>query len=100
MQKILQSYLRRLTNLSGNNRSLLLLRLISDQFIDLHDLNFAIDSPSFGLVEALIKKEKKIPLCAEMDSRDASSNLISRRLKKIQRIDNFIFDERGAKAGR
>ena len=97
MQKILQSYLRRLTNLSGNNRSLLLLRLISDQFMDLHDLNFAIDSPSFKLVEALIKKEKKIPLCAEMDSRDASSNILSRRLKKIQRIDNFIFEERGAK---
>ena len=97
MQKILQSYLRRLTNLSGNNRSLLLLRLVSDQFIDLHDFNFAIDAPSFKLVEALIRKEKKIPLCAEMDSRDASSNLLSRRLKKIQRIDNFIFDERGAK---
>ncbi|MCP4459576.1 MAG: DUF4011 domain-containing protein [Cytophagales bacterium] len=97
MQKILQSYLRRLTNLSGNNRSLLLLRLISDQFMDLHDLNFSLDKPSFKLVEELISKEKKIPLCAEMDSRDASSNVLSRRLKKIQRIDNFIFEERGAK---
>lgn len=97
MQKILQSYLRRLTNLSGNNRSLLLLRLISDQFMDLHELNFAIDRPSFKLVEELISKECKIPLCAEMDSRDASSNVLSGRLKKIQRIDNFIFEERGAK---
>lgn len=97
MQKILKSYLRRLTNLSGNNRSLLLLRLISDQFIDLHDLNFAFDRPSFKIIEELISREKKMPLCAEMDSRDASSNVLSRRLKKIQRIDNFIFEERGAK---
>ena len=76
---------------------MLLLRLISDQFIDLHDLNFAMDKPSFKIVEALISRERKIPLCAEMDSRDASSNVLSRRLKKIQRIDNFIFEERGAK---
>jgi len=97
MQKILQSYLRRLTNLSGNNRSLLLLRLISDQFLDIHDLNFSLDKPSFKIVEDLLQHQLKIPLCAEMDSRDASSNVLSRRLKKIQRIDKFIFEERGAK---
>lgn len=97
MQKILQSYLRRLTNLSGNNRSLLLLRLISNQFMDLHDLNFALDRSSFKIVEELIRRERKIPLCTVIDSRDTSSNLLSRRLKKIQRIDQFIFEERGAK---
>jgi hypothetical protein len=97
MQKILQSYLRRLTNLSGNNRSLLLLRLISDQFIDLNDLNYALDQPSFDIIKGLIGRESKISLCQEMDSRDSSSNVTSQRLKKIQRIDKFIFDERGAK---
>ena len=97
MQKILQSYLRRLTNLSGNNRSLLLLRLISDQFIDIHDLNFALNQPSFDIIKGLINRDSKIPLCPEMDSRDSSSNVTSQRLKKIQRIDKFIFEERGAK---
>lgn len=97
MQKILQSYLRRLTNLSGNNRSLLLLRLISDQFIDLHKLNFALEKPSFDIIKGLIAHDSKIPLCPEMDSRDAHANVLSRQLKKIQRIDKFIFEERGAK---
>lgn len=97
MQKILESYLRRLTNLSGNNRSLLLLRLISDQFIDLHEFNFALNKPSFDIIRALIAHDNKISLCAEMDSRDATSNILSQRLKKIQRIDRFIFEERGAK---
>ncbi len=65
--------------------------------MDLHDLDFALDRPSFKLIEDLISRKRKTALCAEMDSRDASSNVLSRRLKKIQRIDNFIFEERGAK---
>jgi hypothetical protein len=73
------------------------LRLISDQFIDLHDLNFAMDRPSFDIIKGLIGRENKIPLCSEMDSRDASANVTSQRLKKIHRIDKFIFEERGAK---
>ncbi len=97
MQKVLQSYLRRLSNLSGNNRSLLLLRLISDQFIDIHDLDFAEGSPSFEIIKGLMERKKQIPLCSEVDSRTKSSNELSRRLKKIQRIEQFIFQERGAK---
>ncbi len=97
MEKILQSYLRRLTNLSGNNRSLLLLRLIKEHFVDVQDFNYALDTPGFDVVEKLISGDKKIPLCAEMDSRDEHSNVLSRRLKKVQRVDQFIFQERGAK---
>lgn len=97
MEKILQSYLRRLTNLSGNNRSLLLLRLISDQFLDLHDLDFAHDEPSFRLIEKLIARKEQIKLCDEFDPRDQSVNKNSQKLRKIQRIEQFIFQERGAK---
>ena len=97
MQKILQHYLRRLTNLTGNNRSLLLLRLISDQFIDLHDFDFLQQKPSFSLIEGLIARQAKLPLCPQLNPRDAQNNETSRRLKKIQRIEQFIFEERGAR---
>ncbi|WP_425392967.1 AAA domain-containing protein [Ekhidna sp.] len=97
MQKILKSYLRRLSNLSGNNRSLLLLRLLKDQFIDVHDFDYAENEASFSIIKNLIEKQKKIPLCSDIDSRSKSSNDLSTRLKKIKRIEKFIFDERGAK---
>ncbi|MGB3469057.1 MAG: AAA domain-containing protein, partial [Cyclobacteriaceae bacterium] len=97
MQQILESYLRRLTNLSGNNRSLLLLRLISDQFIDLHDLDQNNGEPSFDIIKSLIAGKKKIDIAKDVDTHDGHNNQISRRLKKIQRIENFIFEERGAK---
>lgn len=96
MEKILQTYLRRLTNLSGNNRSLLLLRLISDQFLDLHDLNFAEEHPSFHIIADLIAKKDRIRLCPEADARDHTVNVTSQKLRKIQRIEQFIFQERGA----
>ncbi|WP_421873267.1 AAA domain-containing protein [Marinoscillum sp.] len=97
MEKILKTYLRRLTNLSGNNRSLLLLRLISDQFLDLHNLDFADGKPSFHIVEELIAKKDKIKLCDEFDARDSMVNANSVKLRKISRIEEFIFQERGAK---
>lgn len=97
MKHILQSYLRRLTNLSANNKSLLLLRLLSDQFIDLHDFNFLLKKSSFEVIDNLICKKPKIKLCNLADSRDEDSNLISRRLKRLSRVEKYIFDERGSK---
>ncbi|MEO1051100.1 MAG: AAA domain-containing protein [Bacteroidota bacterium] len=96
MHKLLKSYLRRLTNLSGNNRSLLLLRLISDQFIDLRDFNFLNGDNAFSIVENMIAS-KKVVLCPIQDSRDDDVNVVSRRLKKLQRVDKFILEERGSK---
>lgn len=97
MRKILQSYLRRLTNLSGNNRSLLLMRLISDQFVDLHHFDFLNNKPSFSIIEELIERKNKISLCEVVDVRTALVNKLSHQLKKLQRIEKFIFEERGAK---
>lgn len=97
MEKVLQSYMRRLSNLSGNNRSLLLLRLLKEQFIDIHDFDFASGEPSFEIIKGLMLQKKSIPLCEEVDSRSKSTNELSTRLKKIQRIEKFILEERGAK---
>ncbi len=73
-----------------------MLRLISDQFIDIHDFNFARDNPSFKVIESLIAN-KELAVCEEVDPRDPSSNKLSQRLKKLQRVEQFIFEERGAK---
>ena len=94
-KNILQTYLRRLTNLSGNNRSLLLLRLHSEQLIDLHKLSFLNGEKSFEIVNALIAGRSK-KLCQVLDSRIEANNEESKRLKKLQRIDRFIFEERGS----
>jgi len=97
MHDILRYYLKRLTNLSGSNRSLLLLRLISDQTLDLHDFDFLLNKSSFSLIEDLIARKKHIPLTALNDPRLEDNNIMSHKLKKLKRIEKFIYDERGAK---
>ena len=94
-KKLLTTYLRRLTNLSGNNRSLYLPRL-SEQFLDLHDLSQLNKEKSFGIIEALLAGKKKM-LCAILDSRMEIVNEVSKKLKKLQRFDQFLFEERGSK---
>src|SRR5690606_4293488 len=92
---ILTSFLRRLTNLSGNNRGLMLLRLSGDQFMDLNDLNFLNNNEkSFTIIESLIKgNDKKV--CLIHDSRLEANNKASQKLKMLQRIDRLVFEERG-----
>jgi superfamily I DNA and/or RNA helicase/KaiC/GvpD/RAD55 family RecA-like ATPase len=96
MKEILKTYLRRLTNLTGNNRSLLLLRLLNDQFIDIHSFNRLKKLPSFSIIEALIEK-KQFLLCDEMDPRDEHVNKVSRQLKRLKRRENYIYEEKGTR---
>ncbi len=96
MREILKSYLKRLANLSGNNRSILLRRLTTDQFIDLHDLEAIHSEGTFGIVSTLVGL-KSMVLCDFLDSRHEDTNIISRRLKRLQRMDNFLREERGSK---
>ena len=97
MKHILQAYLKRLTNLSANNKSLLLLRLVSGQFIDINEFNFLLKQSSWQIIDSLICKKPRVGLCSLTDSRDEDSNLISRKIKRLSRIEKYIFDERGAK---
>ena len=90
MEKVLKSYLKRLTNLSANNRSLVLLRLISDQFVDVHDFDFQAKKPSFSVIEDLISGKAEITLCKLADSREEDTNQLSRRLKKLERIEQNL----------
>ena len=95
-KSILYSYLRRLTNLSSNNRSIYLPRAGSDQFIDLHTLSQLNGERSFSIVEALIARQSKT-LCPLVDSRIEASNEASKKIKRLQRADQLIFEESGAK---
>ena len=106
MHQILQSYLRRLTNLSSSNRSLFLPRLIGNQYLDIHQLEQLNGFSSFKLIEWLIAggeheldgvDEGIIPLCPVVDSRQAASNTVSQQLKKLARTEKFFYEEQGSK---
>lgn len=96
MQKILKSYLKRLTNLSSRNRSLLLLNLPTEQFLDVHELNFLLEKSSFEFVAQLIDNQKEIPVCEVLDSRFEKANEVSKKLRRLSRTEQFIAEERGA----
>ncbi len=96
MQKLLKTYLRRLTNLTSRNRSLLLLSLPQEQFLDLHQLDFLDNKPSFEYINQLIAQKSQISLCDVLDSRLEKVNEVSKILRKIARTEAFIEQERGA----
>jgi hypothetical protein len=97
MEKVLKSFLKRLTNISSSNRSVCLLRLYKEQFFDLHRLDFLYKNPSFHLIGQLLNSRKKILLCDEIDSRDESVNEISKQLRKIARREKLLYEEYGAR---
>lgn len=93
---ILNTYLRRLTNISGNNRSIFLPRVQSEQYLDIHQISQLNGEKSFSIVETLIARKEKT-LCPVMDARMESANDSSKKIKRLQRIDHLIFEERGSK---
>jgi len=95
-KKLVHTYLRRLTNLSGNNRSIFLPRLVGDQFMDIQELSQLNGEKAFTMLESLIEEKFKA-ICPLSDSRMEAANMASLKLKKLKRMDQFIFEERGAK---
>lgn len=91
---IFKNYLRRLTRLAGNNRSLLLLREVGHQVMDLTHFNFLATQNAFAVVEALIAG-KSAAVCPVLDSRMEAANVVSARLKRLQRLDKLLYDEKG-----
>ncbi|MCX2743425.1 AAA domain-containing protein [Mangrovivirga sp. M17] len=98
MNTLLREYLKKLTNISGSNRTLQMLRLPKAQFLDIHEFHaVTAQGKSYDIIESLIKRDKKIFLCPFIDPRDGESNELSSRLRKLQRMDNFVYEERGAR---
>lgn len=96
MRDVLKSYQKRLVNLSSNNKSLLLRRLLKGQYIDVHRFNFLNKETSFNIVQKLIEGKKQIPLCPIADSRDEDVNRVSRDLTRLNRLTKFLFEEHGS----
>jgi hypothetical protein len=76
---------------------LLLPRLTADQFIDIHTLNYLLKEPSFKIIHQLIAGKSSFRICSNIDPRDRDSNEVSKKLKRLHRKDNFIFEERGSR---
>ena len=89
--------MRRLTNLTGRNRSILLRRLIAGRFLDVNEFDFLNNKPAFSIIEQLIARKKEVLLCRVLDSRDETNNKVSQKLRKLWRSDRFVFEERGAR---
>ncbi|REA62485.1 DNA helicase I [Dyadobacter luteus] len=96
MNRILKAYLKRLTNLSTRNKSLLLPRLPSEQFLDISELDFLLGKPALDVVVQMIQGAKRIPLCDVQDPRMERVNEVSKKLRKISRTNAFILEERGS----
>lgn len=94
---LLKTYLKRLTNLSSRNKSLLLNRLSAEQFLDLHEVDFLLGKASFEILNQLIQRKSRIPLCDAQDPRFDKVNDVSKKLRRIARTERFIEDERGAR---
>ncbi len=94
INKLLSTFLRRLTNLSAHNRSLVLLKP-SEQFVDLHSFSQLNGEKSFSIIEAMIHEKSKA-ICPIVDARMEAANVASKKLKKLYRLNQFIFEERGS----
>ena len=96
MTQILKSYIKRLTNLTSRNKSLLLLKDSTDSFIDINQMDNVIGKKAYDIVNELIAEKKTIFICDEIDPRYEKINEISKRLRRISRTEKFIEQERGS----
>lgn len=96
MHTLLKTYQKRLTNLTAKNRSLLLLRLYSGQFVDVRELSVLEKENEFSLIRKLIARKKSIRLCSTLDSRHNDTNRMSLQLKRLQRNQGLVEEETGA----
>lgn len=97
MRNVLKSYQKRLVNLTSNNKSLILRRLLKGQYIDIHRFDFLQKEASFSIIKKLIEGKKNINITPIADSRDENVNLVSRDLTRLDRLNKFLFDEHGSK---
>lgn len=97
MSRILKAYLKRLTNLSTRNKSLLLTNLSAEQFLDFHDTDFLLPKSSVDVLKQVIQGANRVALCDVADPRFEKVNEASKRLRKIARTERFIEEERGSR---
>ena len=97
MKALLNTYLRRLYDLTSRNRSLFLLRLLKQHDLDLFQLGEGMGEAGFSIIRGLVAGDRDQVLCPVTDSRDHGSNVLSRKVRQIVRRDSFITEERGTR---
>ncbi|MGB3183705.1 MAG: AAA domain-containing protein [Cyclobacteriaceae bacterium] len=65
--------------------------------VDIQDFDLELGAPSFSIIEGLIAGKPRIPLATQTDVRDSQANQLSQKLKKIDRLDHFLWEERGSR---
>ncbi len=90
MEIQLVDYFEKIKFLPGNNRSLLLLDLPENFFLDLKRLD-QVES-GFGVIKAIIGRDESI----KISDRNKTDQELSDQLTKISRNEQLIFEERGA----
>jgi hypothetical protein len=98
LKDVLRVYLNRLVDLSSNNRSIFLPKIIASQMIDLKDFHFLNNHASFFYITELLGRKRNIPLIQVLDSRDKNVNQLSVRLKRLKQQVNFTIEETGEKS--
>jgi hypothetical protein len=91
-----QVFLRRLTNLSGNNRMLYMPRLNAGKHVDFQQFSFLKVGNAFSLLHQIMqgKMTSILPLT---DVRMPEVGPLSRAVKNVKRSADFLFDEGGTK---
>ncbi|WP_114749132.1 AAA domain-containing protein [Pleomorphovibrio marinus] len=95
LQDVFQVYRNRLLDLSSNNRSIFLPKLVQQQMIDLKDFHFLNNHPSFFYITELLGRKRNIPLIQVNDARDKNVNQLSQRLKRLYQNVRFAEEETG-----
>lgn len=98
VNELYRIFKHRLANLSTRNRSLLLLRLQQRKEIDLKSLEFLLQDSAEDLWRKILSGTASLPLCKELDARDAHSNQSARSLKYIRRNVRKLEEECGERS--
>jgi hypothetical protein len=93
-KNIFSVFQQRLQNLSAANRNLFLPRLLAGQMLDVQEFSFLLRENAFAIVEALVRR-KAIRLCAQLDSRQEATNIVSEKLSRLARQVAYITEEKG-----
>ncbi|MFQ3575790.1 MAG: AAA domain-containing protein, partial [Cytophagales bacterium] len=91
----LKVFKNRLSDFSGANKSIVQKRLRRNQDLDWSELNFLNGVSCFDLLKDLISGKESVVICKTSDPRDASTNLMSSKIRLIYRQTQLIFQERG-----
>jgi len=97
MNHLKQAYLKLIPALSENINAIFCNRLEQNQFIDLHQFKFTEQTSDFNIIEQILTKAQRIPLCNYTTTLNAKSIKLSSQLKQLVSKEKFIFNERGTK---